>query len=274
MEERPVIDWDDAFDNSGYVPEAKDLPPKWASQAKAWRDTLLSDGRAQIDQAYGARDRERFDLFLPPGPSKGTVIFVHGGYWRLFDKSYWSHLSKGCLAHGWAVAMPSYPLAPEARIAQITDAIARAVATIADATQGPIVLAGHSAGGHLVTRMMCEGVLPDAVTKRLCRVMSISGVHHLDPLVATKMNDDLRLSASEAAAESPVHLDPVPDIPVSIVVGDHERPEFLRQSRMLAERWALRGADVQTIFDAGTNHFNVINTLGDPGGLLTQELLR
>lgn len=269
-----VMDWDDAFDNSGYVAGAKDLPQHWATVALAQREALTAARRAALDVPYGSRDREVMDVFQPEGTPKGTVIFVHGGYWRMFDKSSWSHLSAGPLAHGWSVAMPSYPLAPAAQISQITRAIIRAVVHVAQTTTGPIALIGHSAGGHLVSRMICADVLPDEITRRVSGVVSVSGVHHLDPLVGTKMNDDLRLTAEEAAAESPVHLDPVQGVPLSCVVGDHERPEFLRQTRMLEERWAAKGVDVRSHYAPGLNHFNVIDSLADPAGLLTTEVLR
>src|SRR3546814_5563195 len=52
---------------------------------------------------------------LPISPA-GLAVFVHGGYWMAFDKSSWSHLAAGAVARGWAVALPSYTLCPEARI--------------------------------------------------------------------------------------------------------------------------------------------------------------
>ncbi len=267
------IDWDDAFDNSGYVAGSQDLPAQLAEQAEAARKSLLAAGRADIGQPYGPGPRESFDLFRPDGPARGTVIFVHGGYWLRFDKSYWSHYASGCLQRGWAVAMPSYPLAPQARIGEISCAIARAVTRIAASQPGPLALAGHSAGGHLVTRMMCQGLLPTGVIDRISRAVSISGVHHLTPLLGTRMNEKLRLTEAEALAESPVELDPAGGVPMSFVVGDQERPEFLRQTRMIVERWAAKGAPIRSVYDPGRHHFDVIASLQDPQGRLTQEML-
>lgn len=273
MTDAAWIDWDDAFDNSGYVEGSQKLPDQWALEAEAARKSLLAAGRANLDQTYGMRDREAFDLFHPDGPAKGTVIFVHGGYWLRFDKSHWSHYASGCLQNGWAVAMPSYPLAPQARISEITAAIARAVVHISKLRAGPLALVGHSAGGHLVTRMLCEGVLPAGLLSRISRVVSVSGVHHLTPLLATKMNEKLRLTEAEAHAESPVDLEPAGATPITFFVGDQERPEFLRQTRMIAERWAAKGVPVRSVYEPGKHHFDVIASLQDPQGRLTQESL-
>jgi acetyl esterase/lipase len=214
----------------------------------------------------------RFDLFRPGGAAQGTVIYVHGGYWHLMDKTYWSHLSAGALARGWAVAVPSYPLAPEVRISAITQAVRAAVCTVAGRTSGPIALIGHSAGGHLVSRMACAGVLPDDVIGRLKRVVSVSGVHHLAPLLATKMNDTLRLTAEEAAAETPLSHTPLP-VPLTFWVGADERPEFLRQTRIIAETWGRKGADVTTHYETGRNHFDVVASLAQRDGALVRALL-
>ena len=78
----------------------------WAEPAKNYRAVLAETGRARLDLVYGDGERNRFDLFLPEDAPKGLVVFVHGGYWVRFDKSYWSHLARGSVEHGYAVAMP------------------------------------------------------------------------------------------------------------------------------------------------------------------------
>ena len=163
-----MIDWDDSFDNSGYVNGADKLPERWAVEAEAYRFSSVAKQRALLDLPYGPDAREVFDLFLPQQAPVGTTVFVHGGYWHRLSKSYFSHFAKGCVENGWAVAVPSYPLAPHATITRITDSVTRLLCHIvesgndelAEITNTPIVIAGHSAGGHLVSRMACDGVLP------------------------------------------------------------------------------------------------------------------
>lgn len=267
-----MIDWDDAFDNSGYVPGSADLPGIWAAEAAAFRDTAAADGRACLDLAYGPAPRNRLDLFLPQGAASGLVVFVHGGYWHKFDKSFWSHMARGPLAHGWAVAIPSYTLAPEARISAITAEIGAAIEFAANRVAGPVRLAGHSAGGHLVARTLCDdGPLSDDTARRLARVVPISGVHDLQPLVGTAMNDQLRLTDDEARRESPFLHRRALTAPVTFWVGAAERPEFLRQNRLIAERWA--GAGVRDVYQPGHNHFTVVTGLADPASPLVAELL-
>ena len=118
------IDWEDAFSNGDYIENAADFPPMWSEQAARFRASV----RGRLDLPYGDAPREKLDLFLPDKTPKGLIVFVHGGYWQAFDKSSWSHLARGGLAAGWAVALPGYDLCPDVRIADITRQIAKAVA--------------------------------------------------------------------------------------------------------------------------------------------------
>jgi len=266
-----MIDWDDAFDNSGYVPDADKIAEGWVASAAAFRATFSN---AELDMPYGGHARETLDLFMPSVKPIGTVVFVHGGYWHMRAKSDWSHFAKGFLSLGWAVAIVGYPLAPDVRISRITASIAVAISVIAKKVAGPLSLVGHSAGGHLVSRMVCTGVLPEAILDRLARCVSVSGVHDLRQLMGTKMNETLQLTEAEAQTESPVLLGPETDVPVTFWVGAEERPEFLRQTRLIAETWALKGVDVASVYEAGQNHFTVIDALSNPDSRLVAEVLR
>ncbi len=254
---------DDAYANAAHIEGADDFPPRWSSQAAAYRDIT----GAQVDLPYGPEARHRFDLILPEGPPKGVLVFVHGGYWLRFDKSYWSHFATAAVARGYAAALPSYELAPRVRISDITAQIAAAVCQIAEMVAGPVLLAGHSAGGHLVARMVCEDVLPEAVAARITRVVPISPVSDLRPLMQTSMNEDLKLDAEECARESPALLTPRAGVAVTVVVGRDERPVFLDQAQWLAQAW---GCDL--VIAGGKHHFDVIDAFADPDSDLSRML--
>lgn len=257
-----VTDWDDAYANAAHIAGGEDYPARWR--------TLAAGFRAGHPPETGPAG----DLFRPDGPPKGLVIFIHGGYWMRFDPSYWSHLAAGPLSAGWAVAMPAYPLAPGARIAAMTTHLAETITRLAAGLDGPIALTGHSAGGHLAARMICDdGTLPDGVAARIRACVPISALSDLRPLMRTDMNATLGLDAEEAASESPALLRPREGIPVTPWVGGAERPEFIRQSRLLADAWAGLGAATELVVDPGRHHFDVIEALGHADSPLTRRLL-
>jgi arylformamidase len=260
-----ITNFDDAYSNAAYIEGGADYPARWMAAAEHFREAMLQKGQAQIDVSYGDDVAQSFDLFKPAGASKGLCVFVHGGYWMRFDKASWSHLAAGAVARGWSVALPRYPLAPLVTIGQITSHIARAIARIARDVEGPIRLCGHSAGGHLVTRMVVEpSQLPEDIAARVEKVISISGVHDLRPLMRTVLNETLKLTELEARNESPALRRPRLGASVLCWVGADERPEFIRQNDLLANVWHGLGADMESHHAKVRHHFNVIEDLLDP----------
>ncbi len=256
---------DAAYENGGFIPDAAAYPPRWEEDAQAFR--VAQDGA--LDLAYGDDPRARFDLFYPDGKAQGLFVFVHGGYWKARSKSDWSHFVAGALDHGFAAAVVGYPLAPQVCISEITQHISAGVTAAAAKVEGPIRLAGHSAGGHLVARMAMPGVLPADVAARVDRVLPISPVADLRPLLELSMNDVLRLDTAEAAAESPVLGGKLGQIDVATAVGAQERPAFLDQNRWLAEAW-----DIPQIILPGRHHFDVLDALVTDGSPLLRFLFR
>ena len=260
-----VRDWDDAYENGRNIPDGASWPARWVEPAAAYR--AVAGGR--LDVAYGAGARERYDLFLPGGAPRGLFVFVHGGYWMAFDKSYWSHLAAGAVERGWAVAMPSYDLCPDTTIAGITRQVGAAIDHAGAEVDGPIVLAGHSAGGHLVTAMAChDSPLSPGCRDRLAHVVSISGLHDLRPMLATTRNATLGLDMESAEANSPALKRPLPDTRLTAWVGGGERQEFLRQTALIANVWQGLGARTCAVVEPDRHHFNVIDGLADAGSPL------
>lgn len=264
------MNMDEAYSNRKHIPGGDLYPARWAADAATFRAAM--GARARLGLAYGSGARQRFDLFLPDGPPRGLLVFIHGGYWHMFGRQDWSHLAAGGVARGWAVAMLGYTLAPETRIAGITRGVAVGLVFAArEAAQlndtGPVVVTGHSAGGHLAARMACDDVaLPMA--GRLRRVVPISPVSDLEPLMQTAMNADLRIDAAEAAAESPVRHSLRPGVSAHVWVGADERPVFLDQARWLGTAW-----NVPVTVEPGRHHFDVIEGLLRPDSALMQVLL-
>ncbi len=249
--------------NGAFIPGSDALPALWTAKAAKFRASL--GPRARLDLAYGPAPRNRFDLFLPEAHPKGLMIFVHGGYWLETDKNLWSHLAAGAIQRGWACALPGYTLAPQARIAQITAEVDAAITAACAEIVGPLVVTGHSAGGHLAARMGN----PDrsaTLTARLRRIVPISPLADLEPLSQTDMQPNLHLDETEIAAESPARH--ALTTQAHIWVGSAERPAFLWQARTLSENW-----NCPWTVDPGTHHFNVIDALEDPTSPLMRTCL-
>lgn len=260
---------DDAWANAAYIPNAQGFIDNWTAEAADFRNRLSGSNRAQLDCSYGPSDRQRYDVFLPTGAPKGLMIFIHGGYWLRFDKSFWSHFAQGGVDNGWVVAMPSYDLCPAVSIPDITTQITRAIETIsAEFPDLPITITGHSAGGHLTARMMEKGRFAPELEARVTRAVPISPVADLRPIMETSMNDSFKLDESTAIAESPVLSGNSLDIPITVWVGGSERPVFIEQARALSAAWSCG-----LYIAEGLHHFDVIDGLKQANSDLTHTVL-
>lgn len=257
-----ATDPDRDYANGDFIAGAAEYPARWTAEAARFRGEM--GARADLGLAYGPGGRQVLDLFHPRGEARGAVVFVHGGYWKAFDRSLWSHLAAGPLERGFAVAMPSYTLAPDVRIGAMTAEIAEACRMVAARVAGPMVVTGHSAGGHLSARMGCADLdVPVA------RVVPISPLTELEPLRATAMNGVLQIDAAEAAVESPARHGLRAGVSAHVWVGAEERPAFLWQARVLSEEWACPWTA-----QPGKHHFNVIDDLADPQSELCDTVLQ
>lgn len=256
------MDLDLAYSNGAFIAGAADYPPRWTAQAGAFRNHM--GARAQLGLAYGADARQQFDLFLPEAAPRGCVTFIHGGYWLAFDRNLWSHLAAGVIGRGWACAMPSYTLAPAARIAEMTAEMVAALAAISRKVAGPLVVTGHSAGGHLSARMGCDNLAVPGVV----RVVPISPLSDLEPIAETKMQEKLQLDTAEIESESPARQSLRAGVQAHVWVGGQERPSFLYQARLLSEAW-----NCPWTVCPGRHHFDVIDALQDPKSPLVDALV-
>ncbi|MFJ6025761.1 alpha/beta hydrolase [Brevundimonas sp. NPDC092305] len=258
------IDLEAEYNNRARVPDHPATMARWRESAEAARAA-----HPPTPIAYGPGEREVMDLFEPV-PDAPVAVFLHGGYWQALDRSWFSWVAPALLHHGVSVAVPSYDLAPTVRLGTILKQVRAAVDLIrARSGRRPVVF-GHSAGGHMSACMLSEA--------RASAALAISGVFDLRPLVHTSLNDALKLDANEAAALSPIFW-PVPNgstpggTVLDCVVGGDESPEFLRQSRMMADHWANNGVETRYEALAGLNHFTVLDPLFDPGSALVRRIV-
>lgn len=269
------IDHEAEYNNRIRIAEFGAIAARWAAESAAHRQAA----RAALDQPYGPGERQRYDLFHAGVPAAPLVVFIHGGYWQLGSGPDTAFAARALTAAGIDVAIPSYSLCPAVGIRDIIDEMRRCLVALWAATGKRPVVAGHSAGGHLTAALLATDwrAVPDAqdVPADLVHTgLAISGVFELAPLIPTTINARLRLDPEAAAAASPLFWPPPPPGRTLVAaVGEHETPEFHRQSRAIVERWARAGVTTEYLAVAGVHHFTIVDELARPGNALFDRLV-
>ena len=257
------MDLEAEYNNRARVPEHPRHIAAWQRDAAGWRAACP---RAELGLPYGAREREKLDLFHPEGAEGAPLaIFIHGGYWQALDRSFASHCARGLNGRRIAVAVPSYDLCPSVTVGEIVEQMRAACRFLWQHTGRRIMAAGHSAGGHLAAMLLATdwpALDPSLPPGLVHAALPVSGVFELEPLLATTIGPALRLDPRAARAHSPRYM-PSPGRPMHCVAGGAESGEFIRQSRDMAEAW---GGSCE--FLPGADHFTVIAPLSDPASPL------
>lgn len=256
--------------------------PQWFARYAELSAAAVARWAPQLDLRYGPGPKQTLDLFVPAAPARGTFVYIHGGYWRALDKRDFAFVAGPFVAAGIAVASVNYDLCPDVSIATIVEECERAIAWVVregpayGVPAAPLVVGGHSAGGHLASMMLTADWAAAGLTgDPLAAAVSLSGVHDLAPMVGFSYNVDLRLDAAEAARLSPVNRRPRSRVPLLIAVGGDETSEFLRQAQLLWDAWpeSRPAASGGPLVVAGRNHFSVVAEYADPASAVTQATL-
>ncbi|CAG2142400.1 alpha/beta hydrolase [Cupriavidus plantarum] len=275
-----------AYNNRALVPDHPVHMARWAADSALVRARVtfregLSYGASDSPYAY-AETLDYFpavtsvDFALPP-----LLVFIHGGYFRSFDKSDHSFVATQLPRKGVSVAVVNYALCPEVSVEAIVRQVLQSVAWLyrqADELghdRDRIYLAGHSVGGHLVAMLMAAlwpqfgADLPADLVKG---GVSISGLYDLEPLRRAEfLQADLQLTEADVARLSPAFLTPATDAPFITAVGELESSEFHRQKALIRAAWPNNVREDIPL--PGKHHFNVMDDLTREGTPLLRAIL-
>jgi arylformamidase len=262
---------DAAYDNQRHVADYAALMDEW----NAASDRARRACKVIPDIAYGAHPRARFD-FYPAGRACPLLVFFHGGFWRTFDKAGLAFLAPPFVEAGISIALPNYPLAPEANLGMIVDHARRATewlvrhASELDIDRSRLWVGGHSAGAHLALMVLLTSWrrhfqgLPANPIAGCC---AISGIYDLEPVRRSYLNRTLDLSPQDVAELSPIGLIPRQAVPLMLACGTHETSEFRRQTHVFGERWCAASLPLLRRTIDGADHYEAVRSIGRAGGL-------
>ena len=270
---------DDAYDQSVHAPNREQIRGRYATNSEATRRRLGSPRRF----AYGPTAIEGLDVYVTNRPNAPINIFIHGGAWReglARDYAFPAEVFVQAGAH-YVVLDFINVVESQGDLMPMADQVRRGVAWVYRNARtfggdpNRLFVSGHSSGGHLagvvlVTDWQKEFTLPpDIVKGGLC----CSGMFDLKPVRLSARSSYVRFTDEvEQELSSQRHLDKL-RCPVVLAHGTLETPEFQRQTRDFAAAVKAAGKPVQLLVGEGYNHFEILETLGNPYGLLGRAAL-
>ncbi|XP_055431236.1 kynurenine formamidase isoform X3 [Bubalus kerabau] len=242
-------------------------------------------GRSLLDVPYGDGDGEKLDIYLPEAVSKAIpfLVFFHGGYWQSGSKDTSAFMVNPLTAQGVAVVIVAYDIAPKGTLDQMVDQVTQSIVFVQKQYPGNqgIYLCGHSAGAHLAAMMLLADWTKHGVTPNLKGFFLLSGVYDLEPIMHTSENAPLLPALEDAQRNSPLwQLETAPTQPadpacrILVTVGQHDSPEFHRQSREFYQTLCQGGwkASFEELHDM--DHFEILWNLTQEDYVLTQIILK
>ena len=242
--------------------------PDWIERSKRARKTL----GGKLDLAYGRSERQKIDFFRAGNADAPTLVYFHGGYWQRGEKAIYSFLAEPFVRHGANIAVVGYDLCPTVSITEISAQARNALVWISrhaddlELARDRLTVMGHSAGGHITGMMMGTDwtALGADLPKDMVKAgIPVSPLNDLEPLRFTSLNDNVRMDAAEAEAESPMNHPPTTDAPQLMVTGGRETAEFQRQADIYVQAFRAAGRPIERYVVPDVDHFDELNVLAD-----------
>ena len=269
---------DDAYDQLVYAPNRDQVGKRRIANSERARAILGPPQRI----AYGPSEIERLDVYRTPRANAPVNIFVHGGAWRANKAADYAFLAEPFVNAGAHYVVLDFTNVDDAAgsLFPMVEQVRRAVAWVYrnaasfGADSGRLYLTSHSSGSHLagctVTHDWGKENLPRDTLKG---AMLGSGMYDLHPVRLSKRSRYVKFTDEMEQALSAVrHLDKL-HTPLILAYGTCETPEFQRQTRDLFAAVRAAGKPAEMLVGEGYNHFEMLETLANPYGLLGRAVL-
>lgn len=270
---------DRAYDQRQWAPNMAQVLQRYRDRSEDARAALGAPARLP----YGPSDVEQLDFFDCGRRGASVLVFFHGGAWRSGKASDYAFLAGTWLRAGVHVVLPDFawvqdcggalrPVAEQARRC-LSWLHGNAASLGADPTR--LFLSGHSSGAHLAavlgtTDWRARGLPQDLVQGALL----CSGIYELEPVRRSSRNSYVSLDDESVRALSPIRHLALQRHPMVVAWGSLESPEFQRQGRDLVRLAQAQGLAVDPLVVQDSNHFEILETLADPDGLLARAAMK
>jgi arylformamidase len=269
---------DNAYDQDAYASNRAEVVARREAASDRARAVLGSPQRV----AYGESEYEQLDIFRAAAAKAPVNLFIHGGAWRRNKAADYALQAETFVRAGSHCVIIDFINVEQAGgdLVPLYEQVSRAVAWAwrnADKFGGDrdrFYVSSHSSGSHLAGCALTTGWREQGLPENFCKGAALfSGMYDLAPVRLSKRSSYVKFTDSMVEKLSALrHLDGL-HTPLLLSHGTCETPEFKRQTRDFAAAVKAAGKPVELIIGEGYNHFEMLETLANPYGLLGRAVL-
>jgi arylformamidase len=270
---------DDAYDQIVYAPNRDQVGKRRLANSAA---ALTRLGKP-LRFAYGPTPIEGLDVYRTQKPNAPVAIFVHGGAWRNGTAAEFTSLAEPFVHAGAHFIVLDFTNVDAAKgslfpmVEQVRRAVGWVYRNAAEkfgSDPQRLHLISHSSGSHLAGCTVTHDWAKDGLPRDILKGATLSsGMYDLEPVRLSKRSKYVAFTDEmEQQLSAMRHLDQL-HTPLILTYGTYETPEFQRQSRDFAAAVKAMGKPVELMVGEGYNHFEMLETLTNPYGLLGRAVL-
>jgi arylformamidase len=270
---------DDAYDQEKYAPNRAQIVARRIANSERTR-TIIG---APLRRTYGGSDVEQLDIFRTDRPNAPVNVFIHGGAWRRNRAADYAVQAELFVRAGAHHVILDFITVDDAggSLFPMAEQVRRAIAWLwrnaasFGGDRDRLYVTAHSSGSHLggclLTTDWRQHDLPSDIIKG---ALLSSGMYDLKPVRLSKRSLYVRFTDRMEADLSPQrHLGWL-DTPLILAYGTCETPEFQRQTQEFFAAVTAAGKPAELLVGEGYNHFELLETLASPYGLVGRAALR
>jgi arylformamidase len=265
---------DDAYDQIVYAPNRDQVGKRRLANSERARTIIGAPQRV----AYGQSEIEKLDIYRTKAANAAPVnIFVHGGAWRANKAADYTFLAEPFVKAGAHYVILDFINVDEAQgsLFPMVEQVRRAVGWVYNNAKSfggdpnRLYLTSHSSGSHIGGCVVTHDWRKDGLPADILKGAALSsGMYDLKPVRLSKRSKYVKFTDEmEEALSAQRHIDLL-HTPLILAYGTYETPEFQRQSRDFFAAVKATGKPVVLQVGEGYNHFEMLETLGNPYGLL------
>ena len=273
------LDW--AYDQTQHASNMSPVMAECAELSAQARAQLKDRGIVVKRLAYGPTNIEALDWYPSLEPKAPLVFFVHGGAWRRGQAQDYAMAAAWLNELGVHLVVPDFSAVTDVQGSLLTmvDQLKRALTFTArtapnlGANAQRIYVVGHSSGAHLAACLGAfdwhqQGIDPKPINALMC----CSGMYELEPVSLSARSQYVSFNPKTLQDLSPQrHLHHL-NMPIALLCGEKESPEFKRQALEFAKSLSVNDVQLELIWGQGLNHFEMLKSFASPDGVMSKAL--